>query len=132
MIDILRLLAHEGEDRYARRVTVQHCTVPGCGQASKGKPWCSAHVLSHSPYAIEVHEEVCRREEASKGGTRYTQSMLEEAASVVEAKGRVTIRYLCRAMGVSRPVAEKLANRLVREGLARVAWMRGRMAVEAR
>jgi hypothetical protein len=37
----------------------RRCEAEGCGKPTReGKPWCSEHVLTHSPYAIAVSSMV--------------------------------------------------------------------------
>lgn len=45
--ELAQLLARHEADR---------CTVKGCNRITRlGKPWCSRHVVSHSPYARALH-----------------------------------------------------------------------------
>lgn len=115
-----------------RIVTTTHggCVVCGEGTA-EAKPWCARHVLTHSPYASAVHEEILRQER-SKGRGTYTEEMLTDARALLENTGGLTVKRMAKLMGVSVESARRIARRLVVDGEARAGrTRRGRETLEA-
>lgn len=89
------------------RETKQHgrhlrCTVEDCdSHVAEGKPWCSQHVLTHSPYVVELLGELDRQDReldlVRHGGTPWVEGEIaQEILSWLRLP--MTVRGLTRYM----------------------------------
>ena len=126
MIDLRQLLDLGEGFSSARR-----CEVPGCGRATRErKPWCSEHILTHSPLAREVHQRVLDRERADAcANAPIPEDMLDDAWTLLAERGCVSVPLLARMLDVSHRTAERVAKRLSAEGAAFGRTQRGKRTV---
>ena len=104
--------------RENKRLT-RHCEVWRCTKATTwGKPWCSAHTHTHSPYALQVareHEEIERARDSERASNRDIED--EVLSVVIGGGGTATLARVAKWTQTSRKLAELYLIRLQRRGL---------------
>lgn len=100
-----------------RKLPIHSCEV--CGAPTReGKPWCTDHVLTHSPYARSIRAEVEARERCELGA-RLAEHLVEDAAKLLVDRGGASVARVSRELNVGLAVAERVAAELERRGVGR-------------